>query len=78
MSDIDKIKYHLDAVAGCQLATTIAVSILVSQHRGNIALVAAIKEKKLQLHANLIASSASDYKIKAFEETIDSLIESLM
>ena len=77
MSEIERIKRHLDAVSGCQLATMISVSLLIRQHRGDQQVVAAIRQAGESTKANLLASQASDFKIQAFEETLGTLIESL-
>ena len=77
MSEIESIKYHLDAVAGAQLAMQISLSFLLAQHRGNQQVIDAIRESGESTKANLLASQASDYKIRAFEEVMETLIESL-
>lgn len=77
MSEIERIKYHLDAVAGSQLAMQISVSFLLTRHRGNQEAISALRQVGESTKANLLASQASDYKIHAFEETLETLIESL-
>jgi hypothetical protein len=77
MSELESIKFHLDSVAGCQLAMQVSVSFLLAQHRGNQEAISALRQVGESTKANLLASQASDYKIHAFEEMMETLIEAL-
>lgn len=77
MSETDPIKFHLDAVAGAQLAMLNAVRLLLVPYRGNQKAIAAFQEDLERDKANLLASQSSDFKIRAYEETMETLIEAL-
>lgn len=77
MSELDAIKRHLDAVAGAQQAMMTALSLCLVAYRGSPQAVAALTTALEAAKANILSSSASDYKIAAFDEVAESLIESL-
>ncbi len=64
----DSEKYQLDAVAGAQLAFSVAIKLLLMSHRGNNEAATVLGIEMEAMRARLLASSSSDYKIQAFEE----------
>nr|WP_143028913.1 hypothetical protein [Massilia sp. PDC64] len=75
--ELAQLRYKLDAVAGAQNALTCAINLLMVPYRGNSAAIAALQGGLENVRSSLLASSASDYSIQAFDEIAESLIESL-
>ena len=76
-TELEKTRHHLDATAGAQLAMMSAMALLLSPHKGNLATAHYLRDEKNRVHAALLGSSSTDYKIHAFEETMDSLIQAI-
>lgn len=69
--------HHLDATAGVQLAMMAALKLLLTPYKGNQQAIAALTSELEEHRALLLSSSASDYKIEAFEAAAGSLLEVL-
>jgi type VI protein secretion system component VasK len=77
MSEIEAIKKHLDAVAGSQLAVVTATKLLLTSYQGNAQAMQALEEEFERMRSTVLYSQASDYKIHAFDEAAESLLETL-
>ena len=75
--DLDRIRFHLDAVAGAQLAMMAAFGVLLARHKGDPQVLAAVRLAGEHLKCDLLNEKVSDYKIGAFDATLESLLESL-
>ena len=76
-TDSERARYHLDAIAGAQLALMVAVKLLLSAHKGNSQAIAAMANELEDARSLLLGSPASEYQIAAFEAAAESLIEVL-
>jgi len=72
--ELEGVKYHLDVVAGAQLAMMPALKLLISAYRGNPAAMAALEEEIERAHGLILSSHASEKKIESFEETAKAIV----
>lgn len=72
-----QLRYHLDATAGAQLAMFTALAAVLAPYKGNQLAIASLSSALEGQKAGLLASSASNYKIDAFDETAESLLAML-
>ena len=77
MSEMESFRYHLDVVAGSQVALATALKLLLSSYQGNAQATVSLQQELERAKADILASRASDYKIKAFDEVATSLLDIL-
>jgi hypothetical protein len=63
--------------AGGQLAMIVGLKLLLSAYKGNPAAVDAMTDELERTRSSLLASSSSDRKLHAFNETADGLLDVL-
>lgn len=68
---------HLDATSGAQLAMMVALKLLLTPYKGNQQAIDALQTELERVRASMLASSASDYKIHAFDEAVETLIATI-
>lgn len=74
---LSRIEFHLDAVAGSQAASFVVLSFLLDSHKLSPQAIEAMTSGLERSRANMLSSSASDYKIEAFDAVAESLIAKL-
>lgn len=74
---VERLEHHLDAVAGTQTALMVALSFLLDAHKLSPQAIAAMTTGLERSRASILASSASDYKIEAFDAVAESLVAKL-
>lgn len=78
MSDqIAAIKDHLDVVAGTQIAMATALKLVLTSYKAHPDAINALRNELEEMRASLLASSASDRKLEAFEGCAESLLAAL-
>lgn len=63
--------------AGAQLAMMVALKLILTNYRGNKLALDVLESELENVRALLLASSSEDRKVKAFDETAESLLEVL-
>ena len=61
--------------AGAQLAMMVALKLILTNYRGNKLALDVLESELEHVRALLLASSSEDRKVKAFDETAESLLE---
>lgn len=74
---LSSLKYKLDAVAGTQQAMACALNLLLASYKGNQQAIAALENGFERSRSSLLASSASDYSLQAFDEISEALVLAL-
>ena len=70
---IDALQHQLDVMTGTQSALTVAIALLLANHRGNAAATAAFEATVEKTKAAMLGSMASERKLAAFDEVAASL-----
>jgi hypothetical protein len=77
MKTLEQIENHLDAVAGTQLAQSLILHLLSDRLKGSPGVVEFLRKESESMKASMLASNASDEKIRYFDEMIQSYVEAL-
>jgi hypothetical protein len=77
MKTMQELESHLDAVAGCQLAQSLILNLLADRLRGNSGATDFLRKEAESMKADMLASRASDEKIRYFDEMIESYVRAL-
>lgn len=73
----ETLRYYIDSVAGIQDAFSVVTAMLLAQYRGNAEAEQNLVRGLEHTRAILLGSKASEYKIEAFNQAAEALLESL-